>query len=422
MSDRTTHPFHHLPVVVVGAGPIGLAAAVHLRERGLEPLVLEAGAEAGAAVRRWGHVRVFSPWKYMVDPLARRHLEAGGWEMPDSEALPTGAEFADRWLDPLAASLGSSVRTGTRVYSVGRWGVDKTWSARRHELPFQIDVHGPDGHDRVLARAVIDASGTLASPNPLGANGAPLPGEGPEADGFWYGIPDVLGRDRARFAGRRVLVAGSGHSAFHSLLALSDLRTEAPGTEVVWAIRRKRSGALFGGGDADELEARGRLGTRVRHRLREGAVRLEDGFRASDLRREETGWWVSDGARDLGPFDHVVVNAGYRPDHSFLREVRLDLDPALECPPLLAPLIDPNVHSCGTVYPHGHRELGHPEQDFWIVGSKSYGRAPTFLLLTGYEQVRSVAASLAGDHADADAVRLELPTTGVCGVPEAACC
>jgi hypothetical protein len=128
--------------------------------------------------------------------------------------------------------------------------------------------------------------------------------------------------------------------------------------------------------------------------------------------------------------DEIVVATGFRPDLSFLREVRLDLDPALECPTALGPLIDPNVHSCGTVRPHGYVELKQPEKDFYIVGMKSYGRAPTFLLATGYEQVRSIAAALTGDIEAASRVELCLPETGVCSGPglateveaEAGCC
>jgi hypothetical protein len=107
---------------------------------------------------------------------------------------------------------------------------------------------------------------------------------------------------------------------------------------------------------------------------------------------------------------------GQRPDLEMTRELRLDLDPWLESPRALGPMIDPNLHSCGTVPPHGHRELAHPEPGYYAVGIKSYGRAPTFLMATGYEQVRSVAARLAGDHAAADDVRLVLPETGVCSV------
>ena len=126
--------------------------------------------------------------------------------------------------------------------------------------------------------------------------------------------------------------------------------------------------------------------------------------------------------------DRIVVATGFRPDLSFLGELRIALDPAVEAPPALAPLIDPNLHSCGTVPPHGIAELSHPEPGFTIVGSKSYGRAPTFLMATGYEQVRSVVADIAGDHEAARDVRLVLPETGVCNsdpLPQAAasgCC
>lgn len=97
-----------------------------------------------------------------------------------------------------------------------------------------------------------------------------------------------------------------------------------------------------------------------------------------------------------------------------LREIRLTLDPWLESSGTLGPLIDPNLHSCGTVRPHGALELAHPEPDFFIAGMKSYGRAPTFLIATGHEQVRSIAAALTGDHEAAARVELDLPETGVC--------
>lgn len=108
---------------------------------------------------------------------------------------------------------------------------------------------------------------------------------------------------------------------------------------------------------------------------------------------------------------------GQRPDLAITSELRVKLDPGLESTEALGPLIDPNVHSCGTVRPHGHRELAHPEPGFYTIGVKSYGRAPTFLMATGYEQARSVVAALAGDLQAAGRVELDLPETGVCGVP-----
>jgi cation diffusion facilitator CzcD-associated flavoprotein CzcO len=242
-----------LPVAVIGAGPIGLAAAAHLVARGITPVVLEAGDDVVASIRRWSHVRLFSPWKYLVDPAARTMLEAAGWTEPDGDALPTGGELVERYLAPLAALPGIAphVRTGRRVVAVSRRGYDKVKTAGREQAPFELVVRTADGRtERLLASAVIDASGTYESPNPIGASGLPVEGEAELASSrIHYGIPDVLGRDRARYAAKRTLVVGSGHSAFNALLELSTLTREAPGTEVVWAIRRTEPGLLFGGGE-----------------------------------------------------------------------------------------------------------------------------------------------------------------------------
>jgi thioredoxin reductase len=417
-----------LPVAVIGGGPIGMVAAAHLVSRGITPLVLEAGDGPGASIRSWGHVRVFSPWKYMVDPVSRAMLERTGWRMPAEDGLPTGDEFVGSFLEPLASLPGIEphVRYNHRVVAVTRHGFDKVKSTGREDLPFEVICRDPRGREvRVLARAVIDASGTWSTASPLGSGGLPAGGERELADHIVYGIPDVRGRDRGRYAGRRILVVGSGHSAFNSLLDLAWLKTEVPETHITWAIRRSEIGLLFGGGVKDELPARGSLGLKLRQLVELGVIDGETRFRATHLRRDGDGVRVAGDDRSIGPVHEIIVATGFRPDLDMLREVRLAVDPVLESPVALAPLIDPNVHSCGTVYPHGHRELRHPERDFFIVGMKSYGRAPNFLLLTGYEQVRSVVAALAGDSAGADSVELVLPETGVCSsdlVGGSACC
>ena len=416
-----------LPVAVIGAGPVGLAAAAHLLGRGITPLILEAGDAAGASVREWRHVRFFSPWRYAVDGAARALLEAHGWAAPDPEGYPTGRDLLDQYLVPLAAlpEIAPHLRTGSRVLSVTRRGVDKMKTGGREDAPFVLRVRGADGREgALLARAVIDASGTWATPNPLGADGVPALGERALARRIRYGIPDVLGAERARYAGRRVLVVGSGHSAFNALQDLAELARQEPGTAITWAIRRAALGQVFGGGADDELAERGALGRRIRELVEAGTLRVAMGFKVTALHDTPDGVVVSGEEGDLGPVDRIVATTGFRPDLSLASELRLGLDPALESPTALAGLIDPNVHSCGTVPPHGADELAHPERDFYIVGMKSYGRAPTFLLLTGYEQVRSVVAALAGDWAAARDVRLELPESGVCssGLDGASCC
>lgn len=406
-----------LPVAVIGAGPIGVVAAAHLVSRGETPLVLEAGDAVGASIRSWAHVRLFSPWRYLVDPVAVSMLEPAGWTAPDPEALPTGGELVKGFVEPLAAlpAIAPHIRLGARVKAISRRGFDKMKTPGRDQAPFELVVRTADGgEERILARALVDASGTYLSPNPLGAGGLRVPGETELAEHIFYGIPDVLGRDRARYAGKRVLVVGSGHSAFNALLDLAALVRQEPNTAIVWAIRRSTTAQLYGGGADDRLAARGGLGTRMRALVSTGVVRLVTGFRTTRLDADANGITVEGDEGSIGPLDEIVVTTGFRPDLSITRELRLELDPALESPVALAPLIDPNEHSCGTVYPHGAAELAHPEPGYYTVGMKSYGRAPTFLLLTGYEQVRSVVCALVGDEAGAKAVELVLPETGVC--------
>ncbi|MEU9826292.1 FAD-dependent oxidoreductase [Micromonospora chersina] len=408
---------NELPVVVIGAGPVGLAAAAHLHERGLPFLVLEAGDTAGAAVRQWGHVRVFSPWRYNVDPAARRLLDDAGWVAPAEDALPTGAELAADYLQPLAElpQLKPNLRYGARVEAISRLGLDRLRTAGREQTPFLIRL--ADG-DELLARAVIDASGTWGTPNVLGASGLPARGERNVAAFLEHALPDVLGADRDRFAGQHTLVVGAGHSAANTLLSLAELAATEPGTEVTWAIRSASPARTYGGGDADALPARGALGSRLREHVDAGHVRLLTGFSVHALTPTDGRVAVvvrhADGTDESITVDRIVAATGFRPDHSIAAELRLDLDPIMGATRALAPLIDPNEHSCGTVPPHGADELAHPEVGYYAVGMKSYGRAPTFLMATGYEQVRSVVAALAGDWDAARDVQLDLPETGVC--------
>jgi len=409
-----------LPVVVIGAGPVGLAAAAHLVVRGLRPLVLERGSAVGSSVRAWAHVRVFSPWSLDLDAAAVRLLEPTGWQRPNPKVVPTGAEIVRRYLEPLAAlpAIAPNLILGARVTAVTRVGLDKMTDVGRADRPFVIAWTDAEGAEhRTEARAVIDASGTWDTPNPMGVDGLPVPGEGAAADRIVTGIPDVAGADRADYAGRRVLVVGSGHSAINIVLDLLRLRDEAPDTRIVWALRRNRIERLLGGGLNDRLPGRGALGLSAKAAIDAGRLEVLAPFAATRIVR------TADGLRVMGTVgsvarevvvDRIVVATGFRPDLSILRELRVAVDPSVEAPPALAPLIDPNLHSCGTVPPHGAAELAHPEPGLYIVGAKSYGRAPTFLMATGFEQVRSVVAAIAGDWDAARDVRLVLPETGAC--------
>ena len=354
-----------------------------------------------------------------------------GGPHPTGDRYPTGEQWATLYLQPLADALGDRVVYDTTVTGIARRGRDRVVDSGRDEQPYTAHLRGADGAEyRIQARAVVDASGTYTTPNPLGSDGYPAAGEKAAAAQIAYRVPNLDSPDdAARYGGRRTAVVGSGHSALTALVALATLAETQPGTTAVWVLRRGGVDNVYGGGDADQLPARGALGARARQAVAAGHIEVVTGFRTDAVERElvdgagdaadshgrETLTLVSDNGRRISDLDEVIGLTGFRPDHRLSGELRLNLDARLEAPIKLAPLIDPNIHSCGTVYPHGADVLGHDEDGLYSVGMKSYGRAPTFLAMTGYEQVRSVAAALAGDHDAASRVELTLPDTGVCG-------
>ncbi|MFC8304327.1 NAD(P)-binding protein [Specibacter sp. NPDC057265] len=425
MTETAGSGHRKLPVAIIGAGPIGLATAANLIERGITPLIFERGSEAGAAIRQWGHIRLFSSWQHNIDPVSRRLLECTSWEEPRLTSLPYGAELVDKYLAPLAAvpAIKAALQTSATVTAVSRVGMDKTHSLGRGQQPFMVRVQSTNGTvvDHHV-RAVVDASGTWGQPNPLGQSGLAAAGESAarSAGLITRVLPDITGADRAQFLGKHVLVVGAGHSAANTLLALGQLAKNEPGTRISWAVRGPDTTRLYGGGDLDGLPARGQLGARLRGLVEDGYVQLHTSFPIASFSQgggADGGLTVTGGCPggdiSLG-VDYLIPATGFRPDLEMLREVRLELDPGVEAPRDLGPLIDPAFHSCGTVPAHGAAVLAHPEQDFYIAGMKSYGRAPTFLLATGYEQVRSIVAALAGDHEEAAQLNLELPATSVC--------
>ena len=333
--------------------------------------------------------------------------------------FPPAARSFGNTLAPLAAlpEIAGNLKLGAMVTAITRHGLDKVSSSGRDKAPFVVRYTDEDGEHRLLARAVIDASGTWTQPNPIGIDGLAVPGEALASERIAYGIPDVVGELRGDYAGKRILVIGAGHSAINVALALMELQDEAPSTEIFWALRSNSVDKLLGGGLNDQLPERGALGLAAKAAMDNGRLKMLAPFAAERVTRDGDRVRVSASLAGK-PFD-----ASRRPCRGYdrvsarllvPRELRIEVDPAVEAPPALSPLIDPNFHSCGDVPPHGIAELAHPEPDFTIVGSKSYGRAPTFLMATGYEQVRSVVAAIAGDHVAAREVQLVLPKTGVC--------
>ncbi|MDQ0873996.1 thioredoxin reductase [Paenibacillus sp. V4I3] len=417
-----------LPVAIIGAGPVGLAAAAQLVMRG-EPFVLfEAGEEVGSNVRNWAHVRMFSSWEYNIDKAAKQLLISHGWQAPNPLEIPSGQEMVDKYFKPFVElpEIKPYLNLNTKVIAVSRKGLSKVKTQGREVLPFVLHVEINGERILIEAKAVIDASGTWLNPNPIKSEGVWTTEEQSLNKQIYYGIPDISGKHKERYSGKKVLVVGSGHSAINTLLELGNLKDQVQSTEIIWILRKSRLADVYGGQEQDQLPARGELGTRIQKLVDSRKVTVLTPFHIQELKQKEDKMVVIGSLNGslvhLDAVDEIVSNTGSRPDLSFLREVRVIADPTLESVLALVPLIDPNIHSCGTVRPHGEKELRQPEKNFYIVGSKSYGRAPTFLMATGYEQVRSVVAALVGDQAAAERVELELPETGVCGIGSKECC
>lgn len=405
------------PVVIIGAGPVGLAAAAHLALAGESFIVLEKGANVAENIKSWQHVRLFSPWQYNVDKAAKTLLLKYGWEMPKEDSLPTGKEIRERYLQPLAnvPEIKPYISFNTTVINISKKNHDKMKSQNRASSPFVIYIEQNGCTKRLLASAVIDATGTWNQPNSVQSDGVWTNTEKELADVIFYGIPNI-DELKSRYAGKRVAVIGGGHSAINTILELEKLED----VEITWVLRKKHVEDAYGGQEKDALAARGELGSRIHSLVDVGKVTVYTPFYIQELEQTESGLIIkgegTNGEHQLPEVDEIIANTGSRPDFSFLKEVRLSIDAAVESVEALAPLIDPNEHSCGTVRPHGELELRQPEVGFYIAGMKSYGRAPTFLMATGYEQVRSIVAYLTGDVVAARKVELDLPETGVCSL------
>jgi thioredoxin reductase len=406
-------------VAIIGGGPVGLAAAAQLVKKGEDFILFEEGHAVGSSVLEWGHVRMFSPWEYNIDKVAKDLLLESGWKSPNKDVLPTGKELVEQYLLPLSdlPEIKEHILLNASVVGVTRQGLDKLKDAQRVNVPFQLYVE-VDGHLKVFeAKTIIDASGTWKTPNPMLSNGVWTKSEERLKDHIFYGIPNVS-EHKVRYNNKTIMVIGSGHSAINALLELVELKDECPDTVVYWVLRKKNVSEAYGGQENDGLQARGELGIRIQKLVDSGQIQVLTPFYISKVDEADGKLNVigilGEEETTFSGIDEIVVSTGFRPNVGFLREIRLSLDPGVESVQALAPLIDPNIHSCGTVRPHGEEELRQPEKNFYILGMKSYGRAPTFLLATGYEQVRSVVAYLTGDFAGAKEVQLELPETGVC--------
>jgi len=392
-------------IAILGAGPIGLEAALAAAEHGFSFTLYEAGARPAEDVRAWGHVRMFTPWEMNLSDRMRRGLAGAGQPLPAADRCPTGRELLAELMEPLAAlpAIAPRLRLDTRVQAVGREGLlknEEIATPARAARRFRLLLTDPAGREWTeSADVVLDATGTSGHPNSLGDGGIPAPGETAASARITRRIPD-LEREAASWAGRTVLLAGAGHSAQTAGLALADLAREATGTRVVWALRKDE---LAGGGYPDPLPERARLVSRARE-LAAGAspaVEVRRRVVVESLRPANGGLSVTlrgaDGERREVAADRVLSLTGGVGDHELYRQLQVH-ECYATCGPmkLSAAILGAAAGGdCLAQTTHGVETLTNPEPNFFLLGSKSYGRNNTFLLRVGYDQVEEVFTLLA---------------------------
>jgi thioredoxin reductase len=402
-------------IAVLGAGPIGLEAALYAATLGLPVTVYERG-RVGEYVRRWGHVRLFTPFGMNCTPLGRAALlaESPKRARPGDSALLTGTEHADAYLDPLAAlpALAGKIRAQTEVLSVGRRGFLKeegVGEPRRGQQPFRLLLRDAKKVERVEeADVVLDCTGTYGQPRHLGDGGIPAVGELAARPHIAWGLDDVLGTRKGHYADRTTLVVGAGHSAGTTICLLASLTEKHPSTWVIWLargtgsqpLRRQMNDPLR---ERDQLSARANwLATRG-----EGHVEFHPGAIVESVEGAgaDSGFLVTartGGKARTWEADRVVANVGYGPDTSLYRELQVHECYASLGPMALAAALSKHAGAdCLAVPAQGAATLRNPEPGFFVLGIKSYGRSPNFLLRTGFEQVRAAFTLITG-KADLD--------------------
>ncbi len=391
-------------LAILGAGPIGLEAALAAAQAGFSFTLYEAADQVAGHMGEWGHVRLFTPWDLNVSPRVRQALVAAGCDVPTGEDCPTGEELRQRVFVPLAAmpSMAPNLRLGTRVLAVGRSGLlknEEIASPARAGRPFRLLLR-EGGRERVtLADRVIDTTGSYSRPNWLGDAGIPAPGEAGLDGEIVRRIPDFA-REASSYAGKTTLLVGAGHSAQTAARDLGALAETAPGTRVVWALRSLHP--AWGNVPDDPLPERAALAKRSAE-LSSGlapAVMPLRGVVVESLARENGGIRVDlvglDGSPHRVEVDRVLALTGAVGDHELYRQLQIHECYATGAPmKLSAALLGAGGGDCLAQTSHGADTLKNPEPGFFILGAKSYGRNTTFLMCTGWQQVGEVFSLLA---------------------------
>lgn len=391
-------------LAILGAGPIGLEAALAAAEAGIPYVLIEQGDRIAHNVRSWGHVRLFSSWDLDVSARQRAALSSAGIEVPAGAACPTGTELVEHVLEPLARlpPIAQRLRLGTRVAAIGREGLLKQveiGTPARAGRRFRLLLDGSDGESVLYARSVFDCTGSYEQPAWIGDGGIPAPGELAAAARIARRLGDLgvgAHAEARHWSGRRILLVGAGHSAQTAAVALAALASQEPQTRVHWVLRRERP--AIDADPNDPLPERRRLHEAARSLIEDGGPGLQvhlgatvdwlheeiDGSLRVAIRRARDG---AAGSEEIA-VDRILALVGSQGDRSLYAELQVHECYATSGPmKLAAALLGSGSGDCMAQQSPGADVLETSEPGFFILGSKSYGRNSAFLLRLGWEQV-----------------------------------
>lgn len=423
-----------MKVVVIGGGPIGVEAALYGACAGFDVRLFERDTIA-ANVRRWGFVQVFTEWGRNRSPLAVKLLTDRGESLPPDEEYSSGDELAE-YVEKISSlePLHGRIQSHTEVLAITRERClksDFSGQSRRAVYSFRLLVRDANGERIENADAVIDATGVYSTPNWMGSGGAPCPGELENQHRIDYALPDVWGRDRARFANASTVVIGSGHSAASTLLAVADLMDEFLDTRLTWIMRRgvPPHGAPYTLVPDETSTTRARLHHRANALVHHPNVQFLHSTVVESIWHDGEYFDVEVSTRrgdeiQRSKIDvhNIAAHTGFRADTKLWQELPLELHPATGAPLRLGEALNAHNRESGVGLSTGYAEkqpeeeaaenaphdrwsflindpalLETGEPNFFVLGIKSYGRDAGFLMHNGFRQVRDVYKLLSGD-------------------------
>ncbi len=431
VSSQDSNPPSATSLVIIGAGPIGLEAAARAAVADIDVVVLEKES-IGHHIRLWGHVRLFSPFYVNHSDWGTRLLSEAfpDLELPLAQAYLTGSDYVRQYLEPLARlpQLRDRVLEGVEVVSIGRDRIGKKdliGDPERARYPFRLLIRSQSREQIYKAGAIIDASGVYSNPQSIGSGNVPAAGETEAVrtvpSRFHSRVVDVLGADRERFAGNKVLLVGGGHSAATALEGFAELVRSAPGTRVHWVNRSHQTPPYVRFPD-DPLPHRDDL-SRLANRLAQTPPSWLRYHGASSVEKIKT--WSGDNSNTCFTImvdssgrvhefevDEIIANVGFRPDNSLYQQLQVHECYATAGPIKLAATLLSGSRDCLKQEMPGIEALQNPEPNFFIVGNKSYGTNPTFLISRGLEQVDLIIRKLAKQQIGSSPEIVERDLTG----------